>query len=92
MPSKANKKKGFDCVAYTRQQRDRIDREIAGLSYEERIQWFLSKRYSDPTLERLASGFREDYRKILAEMKANREPGDAPSRRQSSKEAVHEDG
>ncbi len=44
----------FDCVASMREARDRIDAEIAGMSYDELERWLRTKRYSDPVLQRLA--------------------------------------
>ena len=73
MPS--SKKNGFDCVAYMRQQRDRIDRETAGFTFEQFVEWFASKQFTDPALEKLASKFREDHAKAVAEMKAKADRG-----------------
>ena len=44
--------KAFDCVKWTRQVRDRIHEETAGMSYEELRKWY-SRRPTDPALARL---------------------------------------
>ena len=46
--------KPFDCVQFTRETRDRISREIAGLSFDEMMDYFRNDRFSDPGLQRLA--------------------------------------
>lgn len=51
MKSESNGKK-FDCVEWTRQVRDEISEEIAGMSGEELRVWF-SQRPKDPILPRL---------------------------------------
>ena len=47
-------KKKFDCVKFMREVRARITAETADMTIDERIEWFNSKRYSDPALEELA--------------------------------------
>ena len=46
-------KKAFDCVAYMREQRDRIDRETAGFTFEQFVE-SMDKRVH-PVLVRRAS-------------------------------------
>ena len=48
-----NRTKSFDCVKYTREIRDRISAEIAGLSYEELRQWLDERAQKDPMFERI---------------------------------------
>ena len=44
--------KAFDCVKWTRRIRDQIHEETAGMSREERREWY-SQRPTDPVLARL---------------------------------------
>ena len=44
--------KAFDCVKWTRRIRDQIHEETAGMSREERREWY-SRRPTDPVLARL---------------------------------------
>ncbi len=46
--------KTFDCVQSSRQVRDGLSAEIAGMSYEELLSWLRGHRYEDPLLQRLA--------------------------------------
>lgn len=46
--------RSFDCVQNMRQARDRLSAEIAGMSYDELVQWLRAHRYTDPVLQRLA--------------------------------------
>ena len=46
-------KKAFDCVKTTREIRDRLSVELAGMSPEDRVQWLNSRDFSDPLLRRL---------------------------------------
>ncbi len=46
-------KKTFDCVAWTRETRNRISAQIKDLSTEEKIRWFENRRPSDPFLAKL---------------------------------------
>ena len=48
-------KTGFDCVKTTREIRDRLSVELAGMSREDRVQWLNSRDFSDPLLRRLAN-------------------------------------
>jgi len=48
----ANKKK-FDAVAMMRAARDKISREIEGMTLEEELKWLSSQELSDPFLRRL---------------------------------------
>ena len=52
-------KKKFDCVKFMREARARITAETADMTVEERIEWFNSRRYSDPALEELAARMRQ---------------------------------
>jgi len=52
-------KKDFDCVKFMREARARIDAETAHMTMDEQIEWFNSKRYSDPVLEELAARIRK---------------------------------
>ena len=51
--------KKFDCVKFMREARARITAETADMTVDERIEWFNSKRYSDPALEELAARMRQ---------------------------------
>ena len=51
-------KKGFDCVKTTREIRDRLSVELAGMSPEERVRWLNSRDFSDPHLRRLVNRLR----------------------------------
>ena len=51
-------KKGFDCVKTTREIRDRLSVELAGMSPEDRVQWLNSRDFSDPLLRRLVNRLR----------------------------------
>ena len=44
--------RAFDCVKWTRRIRDQIHEETAGMSREERQEWY-SRRPTDPVLARL---------------------------------------
>ncbi len=44
----------FDCVQYMREQRDRLSREMATMSFEDFVHRLRSRRYSDPFLQRMA--------------------------------------
>ena len=46
--------KTFDCVQNMRQARDRLSAEIAGMSYDELVEWLRVHRYKDPLLQRFA--------------------------------------
>jgi len=46
--------KTFDCVESMRQARDKLSAEIAGMSYDELVEWLRRHRYSDPLLRDLA--------------------------------------
>lgn len=63
--------RGFDCVQFMREVRERISREIAGMDHEQLLQWLDSQQYSDPRLTRLAARFREDR---ANERQGNRSP------------------
>ena len=51
--------KTFDCVKFMRKARARITAETADMTIEERLDWFNSKQYSDPELEKLAARIRK---------------------------------
>ena len=59
MTDDTRKKKKFDCVEFMRQARARITAETAGMTAEEQVEWFNSKRYSDPVLEAMAARIRK---------------------------------
>ena len=48
-------KTGFDCVRTTREIRDRLGVELAGMSPEDRVQWLNTRDFSDPLLRRLVN-------------------------------------
>ena len=52
-------KKEFDCVKFMREARARSVAETAHMTIDERIEWFNSKRYSDPVLDELAARIRQ---------------------------------
>ena len=45
-------KKNFDCVAYQREQRDRISRKLNAMTSEERVDWLCNVEITDPILRR----------------------------------------
>lgn len=45
-------KKGFDCVAFQREQRDRISRKLNTMTREERVDWLCNVEITDPILRR----------------------------------------
>ena len=55
--SRAGRK--FDCVRFMRDARARITAETADMTIEEQVEWFNSRRYSDPVLEALAARIRK---------------------------------
>ena len=59
MTDDTRKKKKFDCVEFMRQARARITAEIADMTAEETVEWFNSRRYSDPVLEAMAARTRK---------------------------------
>ncbi len=59
MTDETQKKKKFDCVEFMRKARARITAETAGMTAEETVEWFNSKRYSDPVLEAMAARIRK---------------------------------
>jgi hypothetical protein len=46
-------RKSFDAVAMMREARDRISREIRGMTLEEELDWLASQEIDDPYLKRL---------------------------------------
>ena len=59
MTDDTRKKKKFDSVEFMRQARARITAETAGMTTEETVEWFNSKRYTDPVLEAMAARIRK---------------------------------
>lgn len=52
-------KKKFDCVEFMREARARSVAQTAHMTIDDRIEWFNSRRYSDPALEDLAARLRQ---------------------------------
>ena len=46
------RKKGFDCVAFQREQRDRISRMLNAMTKEEQLDWLCNVEITDPILRR----------------------------------------
>jgi len=46
-------KKEFDAVAMMREARDKISKEIEGMTLEQELQWLASQELQDPLLRRL---------------------------------------
>lgn len=59
MTEEPRRKKNFDCVEFMRKARARITAETADMTAEETVEWFNSRRYSDPVLEAMAARIRE---------------------------------
>ncbi len=59
MTDDTRKKEKFDCVDFMRKARARITAETAGMTAEETVEWFNSRRYSDPVLEAMAARIRK---------------------------------
>ena len=59
MTDDTQKKKKFDSVEFMRQARARITAETEDMTADERIEWFNSRRYSDPVLEAMAARIRK---------------------------------
>jgi hypothetical protein len=51
----SHKTKTFDCVQNMREVRDRLSREIEGLSHDELKRWLRFHHYTHPFLRRLAT-------------------------------------
>ena len=51
--------KEFDCVQFMRDARARIDAETAGMTDEERLEWYRSREYTDPWLAQMAQRIRD---------------------------------
>ncbi len=45
--------KGFDCVGFMREQRDRISRKLNAMTPEERVDWLRNVEITDPILRRV---------------------------------------
>jgi chemotaxis regulatin CheY-phosphate phosphatase CheZ len=54
MTTEANKR-AYDCVAATREIRDRLGAKMLKMSPEQRVQWLNTREFSDPVLRRLAT-------------------------------------
>ena len=54
MTAESGKKtrKGFDCVAFQREQRARISRLLDSMTPEERVDWLCNVEITDPILRR----------------------------------------
>ena len=52
-PENEKRKKGFDCVAYQREQRDRISRMLTAMTKEEQLDWLCNVEITDPILRRI---------------------------------------
>ena len=50
--SPESERKRFDCVAFQREQRDRISRMLNAMTKEERIDWLRNVEITDPILRR----------------------------------------
>ena len=57
--SSAKRKKKFDCIKFTREARARSAAATAHMTIDERVEYFNTRRYSDPELERLAAQLRK---------------------------------
>lgn len=51
--SEKKTKKRFDCVAFQREQRDRISRMLNSMTREERVDWLCNVEITDPILRRV---------------------------------------
>ncbi len=47
------RKKGFDCVAFQREQRARISRMLNAMTKEEQLDWLCNVEITDPILRRI---------------------------------------
>ena len=59
MTDSSRAKKKFDCVKFMREARARSTAKTAHMTIDERIEYFNTRRYSDPELERLAARLRK---------------------------------
>ncbi len=66
MTSTDPNERDFDCVQMMRGIRDRIDREIAGMSHEEYAEWLDSHEYEDPVLAYHAEKCKEKRAELRA--------------------------
>ncbi|MXX76400.1 MAG: type II toxin-antitoxin system VapC family toxin [Holophagales bacterium] len=48
-----NREKGFDCVAFQREQRDRISRKLIAMTAEEQMDYLRNAEIKDPVLRRI---------------------------------------
>lgn len=51
-PDTAKSKRRFDCVAFQREQRDRISRTLNAMTKEEQLGWLRNVEVTDPILRR----------------------------------------
>lgn len=52
-PEKEERQMGFDCIAFQREQRDRISRMLNAMTREERVAWLCTVEPKDPVLRRI---------------------------------------
>ena len=52
-PEKEERQMGFDCIAFQREQRDRISRMLNAMTREERVTWLCTVEPKDPVLRRI---------------------------------------
>lgn len=52
-PGGEKRKKGFDCVAYQREQRDRISRKLMSMTEKEQMDYLRNAEIKDPVLRRI---------------------------------------
>ena len=71
-------KKEFDCVKTTREIRDRLSVELAGMSPEDRVQWFNSRDFSDPLLRRLVNRVRPQEVETASPLRGGRPADPCP--------------
>ncbi|MCY3774206.1 MAG: hypothetical protein OXG98_19550 [Gemmatimonadetes bacterium] len=62
MTDSSRAKKKFDRIKFTREARARITAETAHMTPDERVEWFNTRRYSDPVLEEMAARIRKEAR------------------------------
>ena len=56
--TRATAEKKFDCVQFMREARGRIDAVTAGMTDDERLEWYRSREYADPWLATMAERMR----------------------------------
>lgn len=70
--------KGFDCVAFQREQRYRISRKLNAMTSEERVDWLRNVEVTDPILRRFMERARADG--LCPSLPTVRRPNAHPSR------------